>query len=243
LAFRPDGKRLAGADGVEVRVWDAQIDHKTFALQRAGTSDVARIAFSPDGKRLAIGRMASGNRPGEVKLWDARTGQVLLTIKGAGGLPVFSPDGKHLATGIPGQPGGRGGFPGQPGGPVVTNVWDPQAGQKPFSLKGASRGVAFSPDGKRLVSVGKVGDAQIGQELFIFQHGGRSGAFIPDGRGLASAGGQEFELWDTQTGEELLSFKGAGDSLAFSPDGHRLAGVGSGGTVEIWDAAPLSEKP
>ncbi len=51
-------------------------------------------------------------------------------------------------------------------------------------------------------------------------------------------------MWDAQTGQELLSLKkGSGPGVVFSPDGHRLAGQGPDGTVKIWDATPLPEKP
>ena len=47
------------------------------------------VAFSPDGKRLAV---ASSNNPsvdqlgsGEIKVWDAQTGQELLTFQGRTG--------------------------------------------------------------------------------------------------------------------------------------------------------------
>ena len=52
------------------------------------------------------------------------------------------------------------------------------------------------------------------------------------------------KVWDAQTGQELLTLKGGGhvNSVAFSPDGHRLASD-AGGTVTIWDATPLPEKP
>jgi WD40 repeat protein len=105
--------------------------------------------------------------------------------------------------------------------------------------------VAFSPDGKLLAgSKGKVWDAQTGKELFIIQGGGA--AFSPDGSRLASAGGEWLKVWNTQTGEELLTLKvhtGGVGNVVFSPDGHRLAGVGWDGSVRIWDATPLPEKP
>ena len=51
-------------------------------------------------------------------------------------------------------------------------------------------------------------------------------------------------MWDAQTGQELLNLKAGGEinSLAFSPDGHWLVGDPDG-TVTIWDATPLPEKP
>jgi WD40 repeat protein len=52
-------------------------------------------------------------------------------------------------------------------------------------------------------------------------------------------------VWDAQTGKELLSLKDAAvaRSVAFSPDGNRLAAGAADGTVKIWDATPLPEKP
>jgi WD40 repeat protein len=56
---------------------------------------VKSLAFSPDSKTLA-----SGAEDGDAKLWDAATGEELLTFKhnGAVGAVQFSSDGKVLAT-------------------------------------------------------------------------------------------------------------------------------------------------
>jgi WD40 repeat protein len=50
------------------------------------------VAFSPDGKRLAFAGLSDG-----VKVWDAGTGQEILTLKGHTKLlsVAFSPDGKR----------------------------------------------------------------------------------------------------------------------------------------------------
>jgi WD40 repeat protein len=44
-------------------------------------------------------------------------------------------------------------------------VWDVASGHEVFSAKGGGHGVAFSPDGKRLASGGKLWDTETGQEL------------------------------------------------------------------------------
>jgi WD40 repeat protein len=91
------------------------------------------VAYSPDGKRLAC-----ANHAGTVRVWDAQTGQELLSLKDAGGTVAFSPDGKRLASGC------------LLWRKVQVRVWDAQTGQELLSLKGGGMCVAFSPDGKGL---------------------------------------------------------------------------------------------
>jgi hypothetical protein len=95
VAYSPDGRRLAGACGREVKVWDALTGQEVLSLE-GNTGTVCGVAFSPDGKRLA-----SASADGTVKVWDAATGQEALSLQGHTGSVVcvaFSPDGQRLAS-------------------------------------------------------------------------------------------------------------------------------------------------
>jgi WD40 repeat protein len=54
---------------------------------------------------------------------------------------------------------------------------------------------------------------------------------------------QTVKVWDARIGRETLTFKGGGDSVVLSPDGNHLVAGSADGTVKIWDATPVPEKP
>ena len=100
LAFSPDGATLVTTSFDEtIRMWNTG----TWQLRRVlrgHTSYVMYVTFSPDGKTLATG---AGDRwtavQGEVKLWDADTGHLRLTLPQQTGPLAFHPQGLLLATG------------------------------------------------------------------------------------------------------------------------------------------------
>jgi hypothetical protein len=109
--------------------------------------------------------------------------------------------------------------------------------------------VAFSPDGKRIVSGSvdktlRLWDAQtgkpIGQPLQGHTSSVLSVAFSPDGKRIVSGSYKTLRLWDAQTGKPIgQPLQGHGDvvnSVAFSPDGKYIVSGSRDKTLRLWDA-------
>src|SRR5262245_18297885 len=108
VAFSPDGKTLASACWDQtVKLWEVATG-KERATLKGHKLQVLYVAFTPDGKTLATtsGEADSpisdvNEKPGEIKLWDALTGQEYASLKGHTfrvWSVVFAPDGKTMAT-------------------------------------------------------------------------------------------------------------------------------------------------
>jgi WD40 repeat protein/Flp pilus assembly protein TadD len=164
-------------------------------------------------------------------VYDARTGQDVLAIKGSAGLspPVFSPDGTRVAV-----------CPLPNGGDGVLRVYDARTGQEALAIKGPERlcNPVFSPDGTRIAvgpeltrageGVVRVYDARTGQGNLIIERSAPRlfAACSPDGTRVAVTNGHGVvRVYDAQTGREVLTITGPAGlySPLFSPDGARIA--------------------
>ena len=238
MLFSPDGKWLAVTRLREqiIQILDASTDEVTYTL-RGHNDFVQDVAFNNDGERLV-----SGGKDGTARLWDTDSGKQLAVFdvchhsRSTIMKVAFSPTANHFATGTAESP------------EVV--VWDASSGNRILTLKGHAGGVfglAFSPDGKSLVSGGqdctvRVWDSETGQEKCCLEgHTDelRRLTVSQDGRWLASAAiDRTIRIWDLRIGQQAYLLEGHDASVngvAFSPDGKRLASVGNSDLI-VWEA-------
>ncbi len=112
---------------------------------------------------------------------------------------------------------------------------------------GSVPSVAFSPDGKQIVSGSedntiRVWDANKGAELMTLRgHRGsvRSVALSPDGKWIVSGSEDNtIRVWDANKGVELMTLwghRGSVRSVALSPDGKWIVSGSEDRTVKVWD--------
>jgi WD40 repeat protein len=255
IGFAPDGKTLAaGTERGEVVLWEVATGKQKTRLAHfvpkvkvvpnpfmrlpgrqpapVYRAPVRAVAFAPDGRTLA----AAGDI---IRLWDVASGKERPWPEGGvvrAARPVFSPDGKLLASGDGG----------------AVRLWDVVSGRRlrqPVGHESQVFDVGFSPDGRVVVSKSwgvdsslRLWETATGRELarVHFPEGGA--AFLsPQGRLVASDDRSgATRVVDVVTGHEVRRFPGwmhVAFASAFSPDGKLLAAGTMQGEIGLWDWA------
>jgi WD40 repeat protein len=256
LDLSPDGKLVAtgtypGSLHEEVELWDATRGKKTGSLL-AGTSNILGLAFSPDGKRLAV---SHDNR---LEIFDVVTRKSLARLprdedheKAEFWTLAWSPRGTYLAATI-----------------TKNGAWlfDAATGKQlhKFSYASGTRCVAFSPDETQLLIGGSsflqtfnVLTQKLDHSYDVAKKSVQSASVSPDGRSLVvGCSIQEdgeapdftrhaIEIWDVD-GTKRRTLEGGPERacgrLRFLPDGKTILATGAfagrlSDSVVAWDVA------
>jgi WD40 repeat protein len=228
----------------------------------AGGGILMDAAFSPDGRQVAAlislsgsredrrGRAGSQHLPGQLKLWDWRTGELTgppLTLPSEPHSLAYRPDGQVLAVlCAEGQA-----LLIEAGGGRIVAQWEAfQDRRGNVSSHIHNDLLRFSPDGKCLVtlsrwhlnSIVRVWDATSGRERYpglAHRERCQDAQFSPDGRWLVTASADSsVRLWDVATGQPLadpLVHPAAVSTAVFSPDGTRVLTGCDDGMARLWD--------
>ncbi len=228
-----------------------QLNHPELFSLTEHKNWVFDVAYSPDGKLIASAgggnpfwqvQGGSSIQPGEVFLWDTRTGELLKKLVGHTNVVhalTFNREGTKLVTGSADR---------------LIKIWDIASGKELQSLSGHDgviRCVDMSSDGKFIASGSedhsvKYWDVATGQAKFTYRghtdwvRGVKFGS--NDSRIFSVVTGEtarvgELLVWDTESGMEsskLEANRGFFFDVAVSPDGQQLAASSDQG-VSLWD--------
>jgi len=234
LGFIAGGRLVTAGEDSVVRVWDIETGQMTQSLAGA-TSLIVGLVTSTNSSRVLAGCFN-----GQVITWDAATGGVEHQFF------------QEKLISLVGLPGTNQMLCAQP--EKLVRVKNSETGDNLRVFAGhttsTTSGVAFSPDGRYVVSGGtepltRLWNRTNAQPLGVFPgHGAGTEAvrFAPDGTRLLTTFGAPVysaQLWNVQTGvveREFFGHTGWLLDARFSPDGQHIVTGAQDGTARLWDA-------
>jgi eukaryotic-like serine/threonine-protein kinase len=276
LAISPDGRRMASGDGRRIILWDvaswkpisafpdpndrANWDAKgaqALALMQrdpakglqliSGQADLEKaiassrpdmahatvaLAFSPDGQA-----MLSAGSEEYVKFWNLENGRMRHWYESKNAVAAFLPDGRVISFGEKSAHG------------RLAQIVDPTTGKTLRTLTNDLTGLAVSPGGGWLVTVGNQRNVTVwnASNLLVVASFRTPDpvrghvAITPDGKHIAAAiyDQEEVRIYNVANGGRQSGTGALGSqalALAFSPDGRRLAMGMRNSTVRLHDA-------
>jgi DNA-binding beta-propeller fold protein YncE len=234
VAFSPDGTQLVAGGYHELTIWNPTDGALIRRIKNMGQRTYA-IAFSPDGKLIAVAGGAPG-KLGEVRVVDFASGNIVSVMATTSDVALdvaFNPPGDRLAVGA---------------ADGILRIFEAATGKEQLTISSHSdwvQAVAWSPDGSKLASASrdktaKVFDMKTGELLVTFSGHGqpvKGVAFHPDGAEAFSAGAdKKIQRWKVADGGKTAEI-GFGDEVYKLPvSGGFLFASSADKTVRQFDA-------
>jgi WD40 repeat protein len=227
LAYSPDGKTLAVGHKKQATLYD--LKSLTPGVTLASKVRVDEIVYSPEGKKMIAGNVK------ELPIFDSASGKPLHMLKHKGGVmsSCFSPDGKlllccgagdcatlwdlkskkptyleHDEVTYDAEFSADGKLIATASGDNVVKIWKAPSGEPVKTLEVGDDGIfyaVFSPDGKRLVSVGSGGEINLwdttswtclGQAKLPLGNSSSAPVWYPDSKRFAVGGYSMLAIYD-----------------------------------------------
>ena len=279
VVFSDDGRQLVSLGNNEMKVYDVAgrrevssvrsgADPGSKGIPDSGTFDQVATALSPNGKLAALGGgytyrngvmgFGGGLRTRPLRVIDVASGREVESFKLAGNLPSptdlsFSPDSRLIVAKFV-ERGAR-----DASMRSWVSVFEVASGREQKKLASSDAlgmgGIAFSPDGTLLATIGLQDGAAVwrvdtGERVRTRAGRWARAEFSPDGQLVATSGdiffgidgvarssaGDVVQFWNPITGEHIRDLPAVA-GFGFSPDGTLFAGADQSGLVQLFDAA------
>ncbi|MCK4265537.1 WD40 repeat domain-containing protein [Candidatus Babeliales bacterium] len=245
LAWSPDSRKLADISANNsIRIWDVETGKIIDILQeeydvggQPQAVSFSTMAFSPDGRRIAI-----GTSDGYINLINLKTKEQEHQFRASRNAVIsiaWSPDGQNLAGGF---------FNG------IVNIWNAttRAKEKTLSVDRPVTSMAWSSDGKCL-AIGNINGEVTAWNIrttrrkdlpAINKSRVNSVAWSPDNRIIFSGSDDGIiSLWNIETRNTYVLRNPSNKitSLALSPDGKTIATAEDNNTIKLWMKTDYSD--